>query len=82
MAGRPLEGALGGSLRVRHAVVTVTNPASGETWTFPDVDWLQLHLVSDAGSDRAAIDMTGVAHREPGGSPVTLTMQEVDPDGG
>lgn len=68
-AGKP---ALNGTLRVRHAVVTVTDPASGDTWTHHDVDWTTLRLVADADNETAAFDLTGVLHRKDGVA-VTLT---------
>jgi hypothetical protein len=65
--------ALQGSLRVRHAVVTVTDPRSGELWTFPDVDWLLLDVVGHAGVPHVDVKMTGEAQRDAEGLPVTLT---------
>jgi hypothetical protein len=68
--GKP---ALQGSLRVRHAVVTVTDPRSGELWTFPDVDWLLLQVTGDSGVPYVKVEMTGEAQRDAEGLPVTLT---------
>lgn len=65
---------LNGHLRVRHAVLTVLDPASGDEWVLHDVDWLSLRLAAAPDNSEAQMELSGVVKRDADGVAVTLTQ--------